>query len=398
MLIQMRRLLGGAVAVACLFSTFVTLAAPAAHAQQELIEADPDVVRARAEVQAAQLAAHQAANQLEQATQQRDATQASIDEHVAHLAELDAQRADLAAQRDVLKADLRQRAVSLYRAGGNTGRLEALNADNAVQAARRAQLGDIAARTTQRASQKLEDTRTELGKVQDTLRAEESDLRQQKASLDDQVGQQERLQTVMAQKVDAANAALARARALGALRRGGRPDHGPVAAHRRSTRAVVQRAELPPAARDEHRRPRADLHRRGQRRGRARRLRVRAVDRGDRRLQRRSGQQLLGDRLVRQLRDREPVPEPREGVRAQIQLLVNYADANARAANLHHPVSPYLYGSDPVAAARKFDNFFARGWAPTWRDMGHGNWATAPNYAEAVIGVYNRMKAFAQGG
>ncbi len=153
MLIQMRRLLGGAVAVACLFSTFVTLAAPAAHAQQELIEADPDVVRARAEVQAAQLAAHQAANQLEQATQQRDATQASIDEHVAHLADLDAQRADLAAQREVLKADLRQRAISLYRAGGSTGRLEALNADNAVDAARRARLGDIAARTTQQASQ-----------------------------------------------------------------------------------------------------------------------------------------------------------------------------------------------------------------------------------------------------
>ena len=47
--------------------------------------------------------------------------------------------------------------------------------------------------------------------LQDTPRAEESDLRQQKASLDDQVGQQERLQAVMALKVDAANAALARA-------------------------------------------------------------------------------------------------------------------------------------------------------------------------------------------
>jgi hypothetical protein len=90
-------------------------------------------------------------------------------------------------------------------------------------------------------------------------------------------------------------------------------------------------------------------------------------------------------------------PNPREGVRAQIQLLLNYADADARAANLHHPVSPYLYGSDPVAAARKFDNFFARGWAPTWRDMGHGNWATAPNYSSAVIGVYNRIKAFSGG-
>ena len=65
---------------------------------------------------------------------------------------------------------------------------------------------------------------------------------------------------------------------------------------------------------------------------------------------------------------------------------------------MHHPVSQYLYGSDPVAAVRKFDTFFAKGWAPTLEDMGHGNWATAPNYASAVIGVYNRMLAFSQGG
>jgi peptidoglycan hydrolase CwlO-like protein len=398
MLIQMRRLLGGAVAVACLCSTFIILAAPTAHAQQALIEADPDVVRARAEVQSAQLAAHQAANQLEQATQQRDSTQASIDEHVAHLAELDAQRADLAAQRDVLKADLRQRAVSLYRAGGNTSGLEALNADNAVQAARRARLGDIAARTTQQASQKLEDTRTELGKVQDTLRAEESDLRQQKASLDDQVGQQERLQAVMAQKVDAANAALARARALGALRAAGDPIMGP---------SLLTADQLVRWYNAQSYRPRLetsidDL---------ARIFIEEGNDEGVR------GDFAFAQSIVEtagfnaapannysgigwcdSCATGNRFPNPREGVRAQIQLLVNYADANARAANLHHPVSPYLYGSDPVAAARKFDNFFARGWAPTWRDMGHGNWATAPNYAEAVIGVYNRMKAFAQGG
>ena len=80
-------------------------------------------------------------------------------------------------------------------------------------------------------------------------------------------------------------------------------------------------------------------------------------------------------------------------MRAQIQLLVNYADAGATAAGLTHPVSPYLYGSDPVAAARKFDNFFAKGWAPTWREMGNGNWATDPGYSAKVIGIYRKMVA-----
>ena len=69
-----------------------------------------------------------------------------------------------------------------------------------------------------------------------------------------------------------------------------------------------------------------------------------------------------------------------------------------RRQRLTHPVSAYLYGGDPVAAARKFDTFFAKGWAPTWSDMGNGNWATDPNYSGKVISVYRRMVTFAQGG
>ena len=91
-------------------------------------------------------------------------------------------------------------------------------------------------------------------------------------------------------------------------------------------------------------------------------------------------------------------PTPRDGIRAQIQLLLNYADPTSRTANLHHPPSPYWYGSDPATAAQNFDTFFAKGWAPTWSDMGHGNWATDPNYSGKVIHVFNAMVAFAQGG
>ena len=84
-------------------------------------------------------------------------------------------------------------------------------------------------------------------------------------------------------------------------------------------------------------------------------------------------------------------PTARDGVRAQIQHLLNYADHRSVASDLHNPPSPYWYGSDPATAARNFDTFFAKGWAPTWQMMGHGNWATDPNYASKVIGVYNRM-------
>jgi hypothetical protein len=61
-------------------------------------------------------------------------------------------------------------------------------------------------------------------------------------------------------------------------------------------------------------------------------------------------------------------------------------------------LSPYWWGSDPDAAAERFDSFFAKGWAPTWSDMGHGNWATDPNYSGKVIAIYRSMVAFSQGG
>ena len=65
--------------------------------------------------------------------------------------------------------------------------------------------------------------------MQDTLRTEESDLEKQKASLDDLVAQQEKLQAVTDQKVAEANAALARARVIGALHAAGEPVMGPSA-------------------------------------------------------------------------------------------------------------------------------------------------------------------------
>jgi hypothetical protein len=88
-------------------------------------------------------------------------------------------------------------------------------------------------------------------------------------------------------------------------------------------------------------------------------------------------------------------PSPRDGVRAQIQLLRNYADPTSRATNLAFPPEPGLYGSDPVVAAAKFDTFFLKGHVPLWNQMGHGNWATDPTYAGKVLGVYTRILEFA---
>lgn len=88
-------------------------------------------------------------------------------------------------------------------------------------------------------------------------------------------------------------------------------------------------------------------------------------------------------------------PSPRDGVRAQVQHLKNYGDPDSRTAGLAHPPQPTWYGSDPAQAARNFDTFFAKGRAQTWQVMGKGNWATDPNYASKVIGIYIRMVVFA---
>jgi hypothetical protein len=88
-------------------------------------------------------------------------------------------------------------------------------------------------------------------------------------------------------------------------------------------------------------------------------------------------------------------PTPRDGVRAQIQLLRSYADPASRAANLSHPPEPGVWGDDPAIAADKYDNFFLKGKVPLWNEMGNGNWATATDYAPRVIGIYAKMLSWA---
>ncbi len=79
-------------------------------------------------------------------------------------------------------------------------------------------------------------------------------------------------------------------------------------------------------------------------------------------------------------------PTPRDGVRAQIQLLRNYADPDSRVANLANPPSPELYTPPSV-----YDTAFLKGKVPLWNQMGNGNWATAPDYFVKVLLVYETM-------
>ena len=88
-------------------------------------------------------------------------------------------------------------------------------------------------------------------------------------------------------------------------------------------------------------------------------------------------------------------PSPRDGVRAQIQLLRSYADPDSRAALLAHPPEPALFGGSPAAAVASYDSFGYKGSAPVWNVMGHGKWATDPDYAIKILELYARMVAFA---
>jgi hypothetical protein len=83
-------------------------------------------------------------------------------------------------------------------------------------------------------------------------------------------------------------------------------------------------------------------------------------------------------------------PDARTGVRAQIQHLRNYADPSSRSWNLAHPPVREMYSTNA-----SYNNFFKKGAAPDWHQMGNGNWATSPTYAATVLGVYNRIRSWA---
>lgn len=90
--------------------------------------------------------------------------------------------------------------------------------------------------------------------------------------------------------------------------------------------------------------------------------------------------------------DTDPSParfaDARTGVRAQIQHLRAYADPSATSCTvppLRHPCV------DP-----RFNLVTPKGRAPTWNQMGNGNWATAPTYAASILTLYTELLSFSE--
>jgi hypothetical protein len=385
-------------AVAAVVAALAAVPIPRAAAQQSLIESDPVVVRARADLADAQAAAHEAYAKLEATQEQQDDVSAHIADDEAHVAAIEAQREQLAAQRDALEALVKARAVAVYTASGSGDDIPTFDLAAASVQARRQQFGEIAARKDRATIKRLNATSDQLAEAADGLRKEQADLEQQRTTLAALVVQLDAQQAVVDQRVAAANAALERARVIGALHLAGDPVMGPnqLTADQiigwfntkgyRPNLANTTVAELVPIFLQEG----ADEGVRGDFA-----FAQAIVETGGFSSAPDNNYSGLGwcDTCVRGTR----FPTPRDGIRAQVQLLLNYADSGSRAAGLHHPPSPYWWSADPARAARQFDTFFAKGWAPTWSDMGHGNWATDPNYSGKVRTVYNQMVTYAQG-
>jgi peptidoglycan hydrolase CwlO-like protein len=369
---------------------------PPAGAQESLIDSDPAVVKARADLEAAQAAAHDAAAKLEATTEQRDAVVAKIDDDRAHIAALEEQRAALARLRDELLDHLRQRAVALYSMGGDGASAADIFSGSVLQGARRKQLGDAASRSDHDNATRLEQARSTLADTQDTLRREQDDLQAQQNSLDGLLADLQQQQAAVDQRVAEANAALEHARVIGALHAANDPVMGPATLTADQMVGWFNAQGYHPRLGDTSVPELAQIF---LEEGGAENVRgdfafaQAIVETGGFASAPDNNYSGLGwcDTCARGT----VFPTPRDGIRAQIQLLLNYADATSTSAALHNPPSPYWWGPN---AAQAFDTYFAKGWAPTWHDMGHGNWATDPNYAGKVISIYNSMVAFSQGG
>ena len=359
---------------------------------------DAEIERARAELEVAQSSAHAAANRLAETEARSAEVQARVQVVQAEVADLQIRIPALRAHADEMRQVLRERAAALYSSGGPAALYGPLAVVPSLKSARRKILADAAARHDDQMVTELETTAAQLDVAEQQLQAEQTDLATQQAELAQLQAQLESRQAEVNRRVASANAALERARVLGALRARGEPVLGPT---------VLNGAQMAAWIRAKGYKPRLatsieDLANIYVDEGRAEGLRgdlafaQSVIETGGFASSPDNNYAGLGwcDSCAQGTR----FPTPRDGVRAQVQHLKNYADITSRASGLAHPPSPYWYSADPVVAARKFDTFFAKGWAPTWSDMGHGNWATDKSYSGKVLRVYADMVAFARTG
>jgi peptidoglycan hydrolase CwlO-like protein len=384
-----------ALAAAVAVSTVCVTLAPAASAQE-----DPAIGRARERLQQAQTEANAAHERYQKAVDERDQAQSEITELEQAIPALRAQQDVLRAQEAELRAQLATRAGALYKNTDPAAGLELLTAKDHMQAGRKTKLTEAADKFDDERSRNLRDTADRLQQVQVELEGRQIELEAKRAELDGLIERLDREKAVFEQKVAEANRALEVAEEIGALRAMGEPVMGPT---------VLSPQEIVAWYRSSGASPRLsggmsidELVQIFVEEGTSENVRAdfafaqSYIETGGFRAGG-SDNNFSGLGACDGCSGERQFPTARDGIRAQIQHLRNYADRRSTTSDLNHPPSPYWYGSDPGVAARNFDTFFAKGWAPTWQMMGRGNWATDLNYSAKVIGIYNRMVASRQG-
>jgi predicted nucleic acid-binding Zn-ribbon protein len=331
-----------------------------------------------------------------------------IDEFRAQISTTEAEIQTLEANREAILAIVRGRAARVYVHRDPVSPFDELLLDSPMELARRQALAAAIARRDESTREQLKETtaqlatvRTDLTNQRDALEAQQADLQLQQRALDDLRAQMQSEQARLDAQAKDVQARLQAAIAAGIIRAGGPSLIGPtgltaqqMAAWWRAQRyptpnLTVSIDELAQIYVEEgtSENVRADLA-----------FAQAVLETGGFKYTA-PGNNLAGMGWCDTCETGRVFPTARDGVRAQIQHLKNYGDPLSRASGLAHPASIYWYAptslSQPVAN-QNFDTFFAKGWALTWNQMGHGNWATDPNYSDKVVKLYASMVAFAQ--
>jgi hypothetical protein len=327
----------------------------------------------------------------------------------AQIAATEAQIEELLAHRQAILDVIRARAAVLYVERDPTSPFEAFTTSAPMKLARREVLADAIAHRDEaertalkEASAKLAATRDELAAQRDTLQQQETDLQTQQRALADLDVQIQSQQAALNARAKDVTARLQAAIIAGALRGGGPSVVGPT---------IVNAAQMAAWWRTQHYGgysvgiPIEALAQLYVDEGNAEGVRgdvafaQAVVETGGFRAV--PGNNFAGMGWCDDCTQGRVFPTPIDGVRAQIQHLKNYGDPTSRASGLQHAPSVYWYAPvslNQAIANQNFDSFFAKGWAPSWNQMGNGNWATDPRYADKVVKIYASMLGFAQPG
>jgi flagellum-specific peptidoglycan hydrolase FlgJ len=331
-----------------------------------------------------------------------------IDEFRAQISATEAEIQTLEANREAIVAIVRGRAARVYVNRDPVSPFDELLLDSPMKLARRQALAAAIARRDEGTREQLKETtaqlatvRTDLANQRDALEGQQADLRLQQRALDDLRAQVQSEQARLDAQAKDVQARLQAAIAAGIIRAGGPSLIGPtgltaqqMAAWWRAQRyptpnLTVSIDELAQIYVEEgtSENVRADLA-----------FAQAVLETGGFKYTA-PGNNFAGMGWCDTCETGRVFPTAREGVRAQIQHLKNYGDPLSRASGLAHPASLYWYAPTSLSQAvanQNFDTFFAKGWALTWNQMGHGNWATDPNYSDKVVKIYASMVAFAQ--